>query len=383
MQTFLDPPKCSGCHACSNICPKNCIEMRPDDEGFLHPVIDSEKCIDCGLCKKACPILSDYSPNPIGTAYACINKDDEIRMQSSSGGIFTLLAEHIINQGGVVYGAAFDDDFSVKHIEVDKVCDLYKLRGSKYVQSRIGDTFKSAKEHLEQGKPVLFSGTPCQISGLKTYLRKDYANLILQDFICHGVPSPKIWQKYVKFREDAAALTARQISFRHKESGWKTYSMQFVFSNNHTEYTKALSEDLYMRGFLGNLCLRPSCYDCHSKSIERESDVTLADFWGVDKLYPKFFDDKGTSLVFVNSDKGKKVFDEIKSRMRFAEVDLKKAVSYNSSAFRSVSLPKNRKQFMSLADTISFDKAIDECIKRSFSTKLKTSIKIILRKVIK
>ncbi len=382
MQKITDIKNCSGCHACYNACPKQCISMKPDSEGFLHPVIDNNLCIDCGLCKKICPVLGEYKGNPMGKAFACINNNEETRQQSSSGGVFTLLAEYILNLGGIVFGAAFDEDLSVHHIEVTDICDLEKLRGSKYLQSRIGDTYKSAKAHLEDGKPVLFTGTPCQISGLKTYLDKDYEKLYTQDIICHGVPSPEIWQKYLGFQEKKTDTNTRTAFFRHKKHGWKTFSMQLAFDNGR-EYITPFSKDLFMQGFLSNLCLRPSCYNCHSKSVERESDITLADFWGVERVCPEFFDNKGTSLVLVNSAKGKSLFDEISESMRFTEVNIDEALKYNSSASHSVAMPKTRELFMRLVNETSFDKAIKACIK---TTPIKKALKLakrILRKVIK
>lgn len=255
-----DKTNCSGCHACANACPKNCISMVSDEEGFWYPQVNKEKCIDCGLCEKVCPIIHKWQPDDSRktTAIAAINLNEEIRLESSSGGIFTLKAEKIIDQGGVVFGAAFSDDFkSVRHICVDNKADLEKLRGSKYVQSKISDTYKHAKEYLDSGRKVLFSGTPCQIGGLYSYLRKPYENLLTQDIICHGVPSPMVWEKYVEKCERKAASEMQRVFFRHKKYGWKSYSMAMEFTN-HTKYIRTLLEDPYMRLFLSNSCLRPS-----------------------------------------------------------------------------------------------------------------------------
>ena len=226
--------KCSGCHACANACPKNCISMTSDEEGFWYPQVDKSKCIDCGLCEKICPIIHKWQPDNsrTTTAMAAINTNEEIRLKSSSGGLFTLIAENIIDQGGVVFGAAFTDDFkSVRHICVDNIADLDKLRGSKYVQSKIGDTYKQAKEYLDSGRKVLFTGTPCQLGGLYSYLRKPYENLFTQDIICHGVPSPMVWERYVDFREKKSASSTQRMFFRHKKYGWKTFAVLFEFSN--------------------------------------------------------------------------------------------------------------------------------------------------------
>lgn len=282
MIEIIQKEKCSGCHGCVNACPKHCITMHPDTEGFWYPQINKEQCIACGLCEKVCPIIRKNESDDHFTtkAMAAINQDEEIRLKSSSGGVFTLIAEEIIKQGGAVFGAAFSEDFkSVHHICVDTVEGLDKLRGSKYVQSRIGDTYKQAKAFLEEGKKVLFTGTPCQISGLYAYLAKPYENLYTQDLICHGTPSPMVWKKYVEYREQKAASKTQRMFFRHKQYGWKTYAVLFEFANN-TAYGKTLHEDAFMKVFLSNICLRPSCYACSFKTLHRESDLTLADFWG-------------------------------------------------------------------------------------------------------
>lgn len=199
MVILNDISKCSGCHACYNICPMHCITMQADNEGFLYPIIDSNLCIECGRCKNKCPINNIYNGNTIGKAYSCYSKNDLIRENSSSGGLFTLIAEYIISRGGIVFGVAFDEKLNVHHISVDNKEDLAKLRGSKYIQSSIGNAFKEVKDNLDKNRIVLFSGTPCQISGIKAYLGKEYDNLFLQDIICHGVPSPKVWQEYLSY----------------------------------------------------------------------------------------------------------------------------------------------------------------------------------------
>ena len=365
MQAIVEKQKCSGCSACYNSCPVHCIHMTSDNEGFLYPEIDENKCIDCGLCKKICPVMKKYEGNNEGRAYSCINKDEEKRLESSSGGVFTLLAEYVINNGGKVFGALFDDEFNVLHISCDNVDELSKIRGSKYVQSRIENTYKEAEECLKSGALVLFSGTPCQISGLKAFLRKSYENLITADIICHGVPSPKVWRKYLDYREEQAGAKVRKISFRNKKSGWTSYSVYFEFDNG-TEYVKRVYSDLYMKGFLSDIYLRPSCYNCHFKSLNRESDITLADFWGVWDIAPEMFDNKGTSLVFVNTKKGQNIFKQIEDKIEFRETDLKTSVKYNSAAYKSVKLPHNRKRFFKNLDKIDLPINIEKNIRKSF-----------------
>jgi len=323
--------------------------MHSDNEGFWYPVVDIENCTDCGLCDEVCPILNNKIINNNPVAYACINKDDNIRLQSSSGGIFTVIAENVIVDNGVVFGAGFDDDFNVVHSWTDNVGGLGKFRGSKYVQSNIGATYNEAKDFLKQGRPVLFSGTPCQIAGLKSFLGKEYDTLTCIDIICHGVPSPKVWQLYRLQMEDRFQAKAQRIAFRRKNCGWKLFSVSLWFDND-TEYSKTLNEDLFMQGFLRNLYLRPSCYVCNFKTLNRQSDITLADFWGVDNILPGFDDDKGTSLILINSEKGEKAFSSVADKVNYESVDTSQAVLYNPSAVKSVNYNPKRDKFFKELD---------------------------------
>ena len=370
---------CTGCHACSTICLQNCISMDIDNEGFWYPKVNYDKCVNCGSCIEVCPIINKKTVTNKPLAYACINKDETIRLESSSGGIFTLVAEQVIGNGGIVFGVGFDQDFKVVHSYVEDKDELGKFRGSKYVQSKIGDTYKQAKDFLEQGREVLFTGTPCQISGLKSYLGRDYENLFCMDNICHGVPSLKVWKKYVSYREDVACSKTRRIAFRRKDEGWKRFSVSFIFQNN-TEYRKTLRDDLFMKAFLKNVCLRPSCYNCQFKTLHRESDITLADFWGIQRILPDMDDDKGTSLIFVNSTKGQAMFEKINDKILFKEVDINQAVLYNSAAIKSVEKNPNRKRFFDELDNEVFDKLVNKYCRDKVFDKLKRKMKSIIRK---
>ena len=371
--------QCSGCHACSNVCPKDCIQMLSDSEGFWYPQINKDKCIDCGLCEKACPIIHRWQPDEsrTTTALAAMNKNETIRLRSSSGGIFSLLAEYIIAQGGIVFGAVFSDDFrSVHHICVDNTSDLDKLRGSKYVQSKIGDTYKQAKEYLDSGRKVLFTGTPCQIGGLYSFLRKEYDNLYTQDIICHGVPSPMVWEKYLAERERKAASKTQRIFFRHKKYGWRTYAVLFEFSNN-TAYVKSLQEDSFMRAFLSNSCLRPSCYNCSFKTAKRKADITLADFWGVQYVMSDMDDNKGTSLVLVHSDKGKGLISSIRENIVFKETNIDTAIKYNPALIHSAKVGSKRDDYMHEIN-VGY---VDELSNKLFPINLKGKTIIMLSKL--
>lgn len=336
MIDIKEKSKCCGCNACFNICPQNAITMVVDEKGFKYPKTDMKKCTHCELCEKVCPIINNKTIENSPKAYACINNNEEIRMQSTSGGVFTLLASSIINDGGVIFGACFNDELGVHHTYCESIEDLKKYRSSKYLQSDIGLSYKKAKEFLNQGRKVLFTGTPCQIEALKSYLLKDYENLYLQDIICHGVPSPLVWEKYKEYREEKAKSKLHLMSFRSKKNTtWSGYNVDMEFANN-TSYVKKHGDDIYMKAFLNNLSLRESCTDCKFKKNNRLSDITLADFWGIQNVKPEMDDGKGTSLVIVNSAKGQVLFETIKAEMQCEEVEFEKAISENPS-FNTVS----------------------------------------------
>lgn len=335
---------CNGCHTCYSVCPKQAIKMGANDEGFLYPQIDDELCVKCGLCEKKCPILNPLQKeNEQTLAYAVINNNEKIRLESSSGGVFTALAENIINQNGIVFGARFDTDFNVIHGYTDSIEGLADFRGSKYVQSTIGDSYRDCKRFLEEDRSVLFSGTPCQLAGLKSFLARDYENLLLVDIICHGVPSPLLWTEYKKNLEKKFASRIVKTAFRRKDYGWKQYSLAVTFGNA-SEYCNTLRQDSYLKLFLKDVCLRESCYNCKYKTAKRIADITIADFWGIQNEYPELDDDKGTSFVIIHSDKGQKIIDCL-SNCTVKLIPLEKGVKYNPSYVRSVIRPTKRDVF--------------------------------------
>ena len=368
MINITDKQCCCGCHACYSSCPQKCISMQSDFEGFWYPVVDLERCTDCGLCKKVCPVLCKNAVDNHPLAYACMNKDDNIRKQSSSGGVFTVIAESVIANHGVVFGARFDEDFNVVHSWTESLDGLSSFRGSKYVQSCIGDTYKQTRDFLKQGRQVLFSGTPCQVVGLRSYLGKDYEALICLDIICHGVPSPLVWKQYNSKLANNKELKA--INFRDKTFGWKKFSLRFTY-NNDNEYLKDLNSDEFLQGFLQNVYLRPSCYHCSFKTINRQSDITLADFWGIENVLPSFDDDKGTSLILVNSSKGKAMLSSVADKMDCEKADMDQALLYNSAAIKSVDYnPKRTLFFKDLAASEDISQLISKYTKVSFSRKV-------------
>ena len=319
MIKITDKTNCCGCNACVQCCPKQCITMIPDEEGFDYPTVNKNDCIDCGLCEKVCPILnSGESKRPL-KVYAAKNTKEEIRLKSSSGGVFTALAEDIIHKGGVVFGVSFDKEWNVVHTYTENIEGLAAFRGSKYVQSKVGSSYKEVKSFLKSGREVLFTGTSCQIAGLKNFLRKDYPNLLTIEILCHGVPSPKVWQQYL-FEKKAQfrCNDISQINFRDKRNGWSQFHMVINFTNGNL-YTAPFSNDTYFKGFLSNLYLRPSCYSCKCKNGRANSDLVIADYWNINEALPEYNDNKGISLVLINSPKGLSTINSLSTQIDYKE----------------------------------------------------------------
>lgn len=372
---------CCGCSSCVQVCPKQCISFNEDRQGFRYPIVDAKKCINCGLCEKACPILKPgYEKIPL-FVYAAKNKDEDIRRFSSSGGIFSLLAEHVICEGGFVFGAKFDDNWEVVHDYTNTLEGLSVFRGSKYLQSRVEDSFQKVKLLLNKGLTVLFSGSPCQIAGLKSYLQKNYDNLICVDFVCHGVPSPMVWRQYIKeivsksnnqcllqrFISKSSALI-ESVNFRDKSSGWKNFSFSVNLDVSSAQGKKdkiTLSsifyQNVYMKAFLKNLILRPSCFECRFRSGKSGSDITLGDFWGIDKYRPEYADDLGVGLVMINSDKGNSLFSSTDADFILMKYD--EAKESNICIFKSCNRHAMYNYFFSRCNyALDLHQLIDRCI---------------------
>lgn len=295
--------------------------------------------------------------NEMPRAFACINKDNKTRNSSSSGGMFTLIANEILEKNGVVFGVTFDENYNIIHTYAENKKDCEKFRGSKYVQSQIGNCLKKVNEFLDDERYVLFTGTPCQIEGLKKYLNKEYEKLYTQDIICHGVPPHKVWERYLEYRKKQSGQNPENISFRNKDYGWKKFSMKFEYKDGQN-YINNLDQDPYMQAFLRNTSLIESCYNCQFKKKNRTSDITLADFWGIENIAPEMDDDKGTSLVIINSEKGRQIFEQIKDKIIYKEVDFEKAIQYNPSMIKSVKLDPNREKFFENLDQMPFDELV-------------------------
>lgn len=371
MIEIKDKSNCCGCRACAQACPKSCISMLADQEGFLYPQVDHAQCIDCGLCERVCPELNIYEAQmPLHVA-AAVNRDADILKRSSSGGVFNALAQHIIKRGGVVFGARYDSNWQVVIDHTETIEGIASFMGSKYVQASTGTAFSDARKLLEQGREVLFSGTPCQIAGLKHYLRKDYPNLLTVDIICHGTPSPKVWEKYLK--QIASELQAiKEIDFRNKEKGWKGYNFKLQYNDKEETITIQMpfTQNTYMKAFLSDMILRPSCYDCCAKSGRSHSDITIADFWGISSVFPELDDDRGTGLVIINSDRGKFLLEMPELNIRLTE--LEQAIACNPSYLRSVKPHRRREQFFKKIDkTEDVISLIRRCTRPSLKSRVR------------
>lgn len=356
MRIDNDNTKCFGCSACSQKCPKNCIEMKLDSEGFLYPTIDEDKCIDCGICRSICPIDKEWDSR-IRQCYAAYSKNNSLIESSSSGGLFKELTETIFQKEGVVYGAAFDDHLCLKHSSVENRDEIEKLIGSKYLQSDIDNQFFGVEKNLKHGRHVLFCGTPCQIHGLKLFLNQDYSNLLLVDLVCHGVPSPRIFKDYIESIEKKKYIQIVNFKFRKRNKCGERYGFEYIGKkkNKTIRIFKMGAFTPYGVGFFKGLYMRKSCYQCPYSNIRRISDITLGDYWGIEKLHPEFANKRGTSLVLTNTEKGEKAIFEINSNVNFLKTDIAKAQSYNYNLKQPMAEPLLRDDFFKDYNEYGYD----------------------------
>lgn len=364
--------ECCGCGACVNACPKDALVFKEDSEGFAIPWIDRDRCVDCSVCVGVCPVVNQFDKHYPDKVFAVKNLDQQERLRSSSGGVFLPLAREIVRRGGVVFGVEFAPDFrSARHAFASDNEGILRFSGSKYLQSDTGDAFLRAKEFLESGIPVLYTGTPCQIAGLKHYLRKDYGNLFTVDLVCHGVPSPMVWRKYLD------SLSLKDISwvdFRDKCTGWKRFSLVVKDGSGNVLFSEREDDNVYMQGFLKNLYLRPSCYRCPSRRGRSGSDLTIADYWGVKKYYPYFDDNDGVGLVLVNTARGLSLFESV--RFESIETAYHEAIAKNPAIERNFTQLAGRETFFErLPSSRNVSKLIGrftrEPFKKRFSKKMK------------
>ncbi len=379
MIDIIDKTKCCGCNACGDICPHGAIAFAVDNEGFWYPKVDSSKCLECGLCERVCPIINPanhVSRFATPLVYAAYAKDDSIRLDSTSGGVFSMLAEAAYESHGFVGGAIYNSDHTVCHIVSEDSGKLGEIRSSKYLQSSMVGQYREIKRILRTGAVVLYCGCPCQVHALYNFLGKEYDNLVTCDFICRGVNSPKVFLKYMDMLERKYGAKATNIKFKAKKWGWHAFSMRVNFSNGK-EYCKDRWHDLFFIGYLqvGNFS-RPSCYDCQFKGFPQKSDITLADFWGIEKIDKSMDQDKGTSLVMVNSEKGNAWFKTIKEKIVSREFSLEDAKTGNPAMLNSLkSVPLNREAFFADIDRMSFEKVAKKYFpKRDVFSKVKRKL---------
>ncbi len=330
---------CCGCHACVNACPVQAVHMQYDAEGFLYPAVDKSRCIACEKCRAVCPILHMPAVSTVIESWACQTKDLAVRLRSSSGGIFATLAGAVLHQGGLVCGAAYTEDLSAVHLIISRQSELKKLQGTKYVQSTVGDCYSRLAAHLISGKTVLFSGTPCQVAGLRSYLGQDYENLLTLDLICHGVPSPRIWQQYLSLLGDVC-----EIDLRRKDP--KTgKEMVYIRRTNGEEIYSSKTTDLYMKGFLQNLYLRPSCLECRFKGLQRCSDITIGDFWSIRETHPAMADGFGSSAVLIHSRKGQAWLQTVCKDLNMEQATVAQIATWNDCLMKPAAANPKRQEF--------------------------------------
>lgn len=366
---------CCGCEACRQICPKHCITMQSDEKGFIYPKINQDLCIDCKLCQSVCPLHSTIGTNPNDTCFVYINDDAEFRLRSASSGAFEALCKSFAdtNQDIVIFGCEIDDSLNVKHSASVNYVGFERLKKSKYVQSKLNDCYSQVRQYLKEGKFVVFSGVPCQIYGLRKFLRKDYENLLLIDLICHGVPSQKVFDSYIKTMQYTYGKKVKEYSFRHKEiymGRWISLSIKAIFTDG-SEVCLNCSEDLYMNGFLQGLFNRDCCYDCKFASTDRCSDLTIGDFWGIADYNPNFDDGKtnGTSLIIASTEKGRRVIHNL-TDCTLEEVPISIAVPHNGQLSAPQKLNEKREIFFSkLHGNLGFIRAMSACFPDEYSIK--------------
>lgn len=327
----IEKKECCGCSACMSICPKNAISMKYDEEGFAYPYIDKEKCIECNLCDKICSFKNYVNREKKENieVYAVKHRDINVRMRSSSGGVYTAISEYILKNNGELVGAIFSNDMIVKHDFIENTTDIKKINGSKYVQSKMDGTYEKIKSSLQSGKKVLFSGTPCQVASLNRYLENiNTENLLTIDLVCHGVPSPKLWKDYVKYVENKYKARMINFDFRHKEEKQQE-TKPCAYLDNGRIIKDNIDSIIYSSICFNGCAMRPSCHNCKYTNFNREGDITIGDFWGIEKSKPEFQDGKGISLVILNTNKGKEVFNKIDNSIIKEVSSVKDCIQHN------------------------------------------------------
>lgn len=378
---LLTKDMCCGCEACANSCPIKCISMEMDQEGFLYPNVDGQKCILCGKCRKSCPVINNTEEKPFQQkGYLVQHNNSRILQESTSGGAFTAIAEYVLKNNGVVFGAAFSKCWEVRHIAIENIEELYQLRNSKYVQSSIGDTYQQVLKHLKNGRFVCFSGTPCQIEGLLTFLSNDYEKLLTVDIVCHSVPSPGLWKRYVDYLTDRLQTRVQSIKFREKVYGYK-YSVLVLRDNNEKiQYAEGIDTDPYMRAFFSDVSVRPSCYNCQFKKRYRKSDFTIWDCFNAYDFSKKMDNNKGTTRVLIHTDKGDEIFEEIKEQFQYVKVQPDKLVNNVHEMIQSVRMNPYRTVFFEDYSNMDVSQLFEKYYPKTMKTRLEKGIRIFCAK---
>lgn len=377
---------CTGCKACQQSCPKKAIKMKKDKEGFYYPAIDEKLCIKCGLCKKVCPMSNNCKIEKFEQkVYYGINTDEEILLKSASGGAFTSIAKSFCDKNYVIFGATIDKKLKVKHCYIQDIAKIYMFRKSKYVQSDIGDSYIEAEKFLTNGKKVLFSGTPCQIAGLKKFLKKEYDNLLCVDLICHGVPSQKVFDKYISDTEKKYKDKIKNVNFRKKVLKYNEYNsrnLEICFENKKSKIENVYKNP-YLKGYSKKLFYRPSCSKCIFANSKRISDITIADCWGIEKINPKLDVHKGVSLLIFNTNRGYKILNSINKEINMNSTSIDFAIKENEAIREKSKFNKNRKYFFDNINNMNFEKLVNKCLPEKVYTKIKRNISILVPKNVK
>lgn len=355
---------CTGCAMCEALCPFEAIQMDADSQGFWYPAVDPGKCTDCGLCAKRCPVMAPVQRSKRTEVLAGYAKEAALLSSSSSGAAFPVFASEILRRGGIVIGAAFDEEFNVIHTVVDSESELAALCGSKYVQSRISKMcYELVRKALGDNRWVYFSGMPCQIAALKSFLGKDEEKLITQDTACHSVPSPMVWQEYLSELKTGKRENIRSFSFRNKDNGWERYRICTEFFDGEV-LSRPAAEDPYQKGFIKGLYSRQSCFSCLFKGVERCSDITLADFWGAKGLQPEAYNEQGTSLILLHSEKGRALLEQCEGRLRLWPA-VKDAFRFNPAVLKSVQKPERYEEFWTDYKRAPFEQLVEDCCRQT------------------
>jgi coenzyme F420-reducing hydrogenase beta subunit len=372
--------QCVLCGSCRNACPVDAISFSNQYLDFVYPKIDAERCIKCNRCERACPVLKDRKSGDTTaaqpTACAARNLNDEIRRVSTSGGLFHVLASHVLVGGGCVCGAVFDERFRVRHIVSDSPDDVRRMMGSKYAQSDMGMCYREIKEQLAAGRQVLFSGCPCQVAGLRAYLDREYPNLLLVELICHGIPSAEMLGSYIAMREKQYGAKLRKLEFRNKDEGWHRSAVRMEFENGKV-YRTPITEDEYMNGFLNSYMLKPSCYDCRFRNFTTGCDIALGDFWGIETMPSWKDDNRGTSAVLVNTEKGRAFLEQLPLERKPCSLD--EVIQFNKSLVCSSNPHPQRAAFYAWAELNGYASAIRHFLRYPASQRIKKKARYRLR----